>query len=314
MDDMDHSQVTEIKNLSAENSRLDNECSELAMLLAKRELELAECRYRLKAVIKIYEDICNSRTWQITAPIRKFLDKITKSLCKADTVSQSGKDLALTIATLLGKTGSHWLDTVNGCKGKVAVLQGAFDYDDYLNERLVKLAEFLVENGYLVLFATVAGCGKNKLKNAVLEGNSRIIQLSNDELLNKIDQLQLQRDLSHICFISFPTRTLVEFLPSFRQAGFSIVVDLLGDWESSHEKGQAVWYEKASEEQAVLYSDLVEVASLSLKQKFSHLRKDILCIDERPSVDGDKFIDTAYRFEQLLSETTSKSYMRNIYA
>lgn len=73
----------ELKNLSAENSRLSNECRETAELLAKRELELAECKYRLKAMTSMYEAICSSIIWERTAPIRRLVDKVNKSVGKA---------------------------------------------------------------------------------------------------------------------------------------------------------------------------------------------------------------------------------------
>jgi len=73
-------QATELQNLYAENMRLCKECRDTAAQLARRELELAECMYHLKAMTSMYEAICSSRIWEKTAPIRKILDKVNKTV------------------------------------------------------------------------------------------------------------------------------------------------------------------------------------------------------------------------------------------
>lgn len=79
VNDSENSQSVKLKNLSAENARLRTECRETAALLVRRELELAECRYRLKSMIAMYEEVCTSLSWASTAPIRKILDKAKRT-------------------------------------------------------------------------------------------------------------------------------------------------------------------------------------------------------------------------------------------
>lgn len=94
----------ELKKLSAENSRLVDACRETAALLEKRELELAECKYRLKAMTSMYEAICSSIIWERTAPIRRILDKVNKAVGKAGNSTLPGKRSAGSGAGLLDET------------------------------------------------------------------------------------------------------------------------------------------------------------------------------------------------------------------
>jgi len=88
LNDIDNTQSLEQKNVPAENTFLCNECRETATLLARRELELAECKYHLKAMTAMYEAICSSIIWERTAPIRRILDKVNKSVGKTRTTAR----------------------------------------------------------------------------------------------------------------------------------------------------------------------------------------------------------------------------------
>jgi len=90
LNDIDNTQSTELQDLSAENLRLSEELREMSALLARRELELAACRYHLKAMTSMYEAICSSVIWERTAPIRRILDKVNKSVRRARTKAEPG--------------------------------------------------------------------------------------------------------------------------------------------------------------------------------------------------------------------------------
>lgn len=112
LNESSNSQSDELQNLSAENARLRNECNEAATLLARRELELAECKYHLKAMASMYESICSSIIWERTAPIRRILDKVNKSVRRFRTTARSvrqpaGENLAGTDTRLPERVSSR---------------------------------------------------------------------------------------------------------------------------------------------------------------------------------------------------------------
>jgi hypothetical protein len=314
LDDIDHTKSTEINDLSSDNSSLGNESRDFASLLAKRELELAECKYHLKVITSMYEDITSSIIWKYTAPIRKLLDKINKNDFSTKGIAGSIKNLVLNPVHLAGRSNADWVGMINGCTRKIAIVPCLAEHDSLESRHAARLSEFLAGHGYLVLYASNALSEKERLKNAANDLNPSIFNVSLDDLLKHAGHLQLPQDCLHICFVTVPKRLLVESFSYFRQAGFSIVFEVLDDWEVSHANGKAVWFEREIEEQAVLSADLVAVVSMPLKNKFSHLRSDIACISGQDSADVDLLHSSDDRFEQLISEVTSKSIMRNIYA
>lgn len=118
MNDIDNTQSMELKNLSAENSSLNTESREMATLLAKRELELAECKYRLKVMTSMYEEICSSLSWTSTAPIRRILDKVNKSVGKTRKNAMSGKRSAGSDAGLPDDAGLNRPKINKRCPGQ----------------------------------------------------------------------------------------------------------------------------------------------------------------------------------------------------
>lgn len=313
MDDTDQTQITEIKKLSAENSAPGNEAGELESLLAKRDLELAECKYHLKTVTSMYEDITSSIIWRYTAPLRKFLDKINKNNFTAKNNAGSVKKTVFYRAHEKIRPSPGWVEVVNGCNRKVAIVACLAETDRF-ERHTEHLALLLVDHGYLVIYASESRRRKGSLGSAARNLHSSIIHVSLDELMKKVGHLQLQRNFLNVCFVTFPFRTLVEFLPYFRLAGFSIIFEVLSDWEALHTNGNAPWYEREFEEQTVLCADLVAAVSMQLKNRFSHLRSDIVCITSLGSTDIDNYRISDDCFEQMISEATSKSVLRDLYA
>lgn len=109
MNETDNSQSLDLEKLSAENASLRKECGELATLLEKRELELAERAYHLKAMTSLYEEICSSIIWERTAPLRRILDKIGKHIRNAGDDMKSFKSPVCPGVASQDWTGEEWV-------------------------------------------------------------------------------------------------------------------------------------------------------------------------------------------------------------
>lgn len=305
-------QLARIRQLSADNSAIAADCQRLSGEKERNQLMIAEYKAKLNALRREYESLCNTKSWLYTAPIRKFLDKAIKVPLKARHSAEYLSRFVATFRSLSGFPCNDWVETVNRHKGSVAVVQTAIEGSDFVSQQTINLAEYLVQNGYLVIFVYLHVSSMAKQRQ-IQDKHPDIIKITNHEFVSQAAKLHPGRDGSLLCFIAAPARNLVEQLPVIRSAGFAIVVEIVRDWEASHANGQAEWYEKASEEQVVLSADLI-VVSASLKHKFAHLRRDIVSIDGHDAAAGDNLGTAAKQCEQLLKHTTRKMYMRNIYA
>jgi hypothetical protein len=75
--------------------------------------------------------------------------------------------------------------------------------------------------------------------------------------------------------ITLPSKEFIINLYRLREFQFSIVYDIMDEWEEFHKLGQAIWYESGLEEQLIINSDAVFAVSTPLIEKFRHLREDI---------------------------------------
>jgi hypothetical protein len=305
-------QRARIRQLSADKSSLAVACKSLQAKNDKNELESAEYKSKFKSLQREYESLCNTKSWLYTAPIRKLLDRAIKVPQQVRHWTESFCRFIASVGSLLGFPANDWVETANRFKGNIAVVLTMIENADKNGQPAMQLAEFLSANGYLVICAywQEGSEGKAKLTSA---RHATIVTVHQDEFVARLSQLHPEKGSAPLCFIAAPCPSMVRQLPALRSAGFSIVIDLMQDWEASHVKGQSAWYEKEVEEQAVLSADKV-VVSPPLEQKFSHLRADIVCINNDAAAAVGPQMMTEDRCTQLLRQTTGTLYMRNIYA
>lgn len=305
-------QRARIRQLSADTFSLAAACKSLQAKNDKNELAFAECKSKCKSVQREYESLCNTKSWLYTAPIRKLLDRAIKVPQQARHWAESFYRCIASAGRLLGLPANDWVETANRFKGNIAVVLAMIENGDKSGQPSMQLAEFLSANGYLVVFAYWQEGSTGKAKLAFTR-HATIVTVRQDEFVARLSTLHPEKRSAPLCFIAAPCPSMVRQLPALRSAGFSIVIDLMQDWEASHVKGASAWYEKEIEEQAVLSADKV-VVSPPLEQKFSHLRADIVCINNDAAAAVDPQMTAEDRCTQLLRQTTGALYMRNIYA
>ena len=159
----------------------------------------------------------------------------------------------------------------------IAIINSAFEFDELYNQRTINLAKYLAEVGYGVLYVAWQWNEKEVLEKSYQKYLGKIYEVPLYDFL-AVDYSRLSAFHKKHFINTFPAEQFYNIIPSLRQNGFNIIYDIMDEWEEFCKVGQAVWYKKAIEEATVLNSDIVFCVSKPLKEKFSHIRNDILVV------------------------------------
>jgi SAM-dependent methyltransferase len=233
-----------------------------------------------------------SRSWRITAPLRA-LQLMRRGLTVAPSfapletpelpahpslVSVSGAPTTLRESTML----EPQIEAVrqrlaSGLRSGLTIVTCGFDFDITVNQRPINLAREAVATGHSVIFVAWEWSPDqpSAFRNQLFEGD--ILQVGRFDF---IARAELFADLvraadESIYVLSVPSRDLCDAQHALRSAGCTVVYDIMDDWEHFALVGQAAWFERQAEENAVLSADVVTAVSPPLAAKFGSLRRDI---------------------------------------
>lgn len=223
--------------------------------------------------------------WHLPKICRDLLNKqrhifVAKHLLQGGSVQTNYQNL-----TVESHLSSEWLIRANRAE-KVIIIPCAFEFDELVNQRPINAAKYFSEQGYLVLFVAWQWSeAENLSKNGEVWPN--VFQVALFDLIAQINNIESKNGASAFV-ITMPAPILIELLYSLRQRKFTIVYDIMDEWEAFHRVGQAPWFKKASEESLVLQADYVCAVSPALSKKFDSLRLNIDVIGNgyTPSVIG----------------------------
>jgi len=145
------------------------------------------------------------------------------------------------------------------------------------------LAKYFAEKGYFVVFVAWQWSADEVLKKGSRMVWPGVFQAPLFEFVNFYTELPGKQQ-SALYMLTFPARILTDLIYGLRGKGYSIVYDIMDEWEEFSKVGQAIWYEKVVEEALVLQSDVVTAVAPSLVEKFSNIRRDIVLIGNGYSV------------------------------
>lgn len=157
---------------------------------------------------------------------------------------------------------------------KVAVIPCAFEFDELANQRPINLAKFLSQNGYFVVFVAWQWSPHEQLAKSGTVVHENVIQISLYQFIHDVKFFLKKRSKDGLFFVTFPAAAFLEPLYHLRSKGFTIVYDIMDDWEEFAKVGQAPWYQREIEDRIVLEADIVCGVSKPLVEKFSYLRSD----------------------------------------
>jgi len=168
---------------------------------------------------------------------------------------------------------------------KIAVVPCAFEFDELANQRPINLAKFLSRKGYFVVFVAWQWSPNEHLKKSGTIVHENVIQISLYQFLHNVRLFPKRSPKDGVFFVTFPAGAFLEPIRDLRSRGFSIVYDIMDDWEEFAGVDQAPWYERAIEDQIILEADVVCGVSKPLVDKFRHLRTDAFINGNGYSVD-----------------------------
>lgn len=157
---------------------------------------------------------------------------------------------------------------------KIAVIPCAFEFDELVNQRPINAAKYFAEEDYFVLYVAWQWTRDEKLSKGCCQVWRNIHQIPLFEFIHNANSL-VTNNLDSLFLLTLPAPLLVNLVPILRQHGFSIVYDIMDEWEEFHRVGQAPWYIRDVEDNLILQSDFVCAVAPSLSEKFSYLRTDI---------------------------------------
>lgn len=160
---------------------------------------------------------------------------------------------------------------------RIIIMLSSTPFRQIYNQRPLNLAKKFAKRDYSVIFVSWQWSPEEIIPSSYEEVYKGIFQIPFYDFMDFYgDDIFEFRE--KIFYITFPLYDLFPVIRTLRAKGFKIVYDIMDDWEGFKEVGQAPWYEKKAEERILLESDFVFAVKKYLKDKFNHLRSDIIVI------------------------------------
>lgn len=167
-----------------------------------------------------------------------------------------------------------WIIAANAAD-RIAIIPCAFAFEPLYNQRPINAAKYFSGRGYTVIFVAWQWAPDEDVKHGESKVWDGIYQVPLYKFLASLANLPPASDKSSLLLLTLPAPVLLDTLPTIRANKYAIIYDILDEWEAFHEVGQAPWYCRAREEEAVLLADLVTTVSPALSNKFRHLRHNV---------------------------------------
>lgn len=278
--------MSEVSQLRADHDVAGRERDRMQGLLAERSAELDKVvgswTWRLTHPIRLGRALLvlpaherralaysamRSAFWAMPQPLRLKLDSLRHRFVQRAKVAEE-------VELPASDAGLDWIALVDAA-GKVAIVPSAFEFEELANQRPINLAKYLAGRGYTVLFAAWQWSRDERLSKSNQQVHPGIWQIDLYSLIDNVGKLARRQDPSSIYVLTLPAPELVNLHQAVRRSGFAVVYDILDEWEAFNAVGQAPWYSKAHEHEAVMAADVVAAVSPPLTAKFGHLRGDM---------------------------------------
>jgi glycosyltransferase involved in cell wall biosynthesis len=285
--------------LRAEERRLQEEVSRLAeaeksyasenRLITSRAHTTARDAAALRGTI---DELRNSLSWKITAPLRVVSGPLFRVLARAQkktpekaqaefvhiaaagqTAAVAGGTLSSTPATAdrLARLAESVLPALRRAESLV-VIPCAIPFSATLNQRPMSCARYFADHGTTVLYVAWQWSPDEVVPQEGEEVYQRVFCLPLYAFQNHVDRIAPASPVksTYICTLASPG--LTSAVRPLRAAGFHIHYDIMDDWEEFHRGGEAPWFSADIERELVFAADTVTAVSEKLAQKFASLR------------------------------------------
>ncbi len=276
----------ELRETKQELERKEREFTQAMAELTKREIELRETREELERIRYELSMIYSSDFWKLASLYYRMVEKYGILRWMRNRLKPL-KRLALWVLrkkaywsgekaeALKARDSStpEWVNRINVSE-KVAIVTSVVEFQELTNQRPLNFAKELSKVGYMVLFVVWQWDKSHIIPDSGKEIIKGIIQVGMYEFFNFVNQINERKDENSFYLITFPASQFVKFLPYLRKKAFSIIYDIMDDWEDFYKRDVAPWYDKDVEENLILQADYVCAVSPFLVNKFSYLRED----------------------------------------
>jgi len=161
----------------------------------------------------------------------------------------------------------------------IAIIPSAFEFETVYNQRTINLSKYLSDVGYGVVYVAWQWHRAEVLEKNYQHVYKNVIQAPLYDFIETYSMLKMFAKITDKkYFVMLPAKIFYAPMFFMKENCFNIYYDIMDDWESFYEVGQAPWYIKSVEEAFVINANKVSAVSGPLVDKFSHLRREIALI------------------------------------
>ncbi|WP_271755297.1 glycosyltransferase, partial [Cohnella sp. JJ-181] len=161
----------------------------------------------------------------------------------------------------------------------VSVIPSAFPFDELYNQRTINLAKYLSKKNHVSLFVVWQWTTEEVIESAFKEVYHNVFVIP---MYAFFDSLYLLKSIAEIkqkyAIFNIPSTQYNNITADLRSNNFTIIYDIMDEWEEFFKVGQASWYSRREEERLILAADIITAVSRPLIDKFNFLRNDIVLI------------------------------------
>lgn len=157
---------------------------------------------------------------------------------------------------------------------KLLIVPCGFEFDELVNQRPINAAKEFSALGFTVLFVAWQWSPNEKLSKGCGLVYDKVYQVPLYEFIKHAKNIKSYFSEA-IFLITMPAKIFLDVSYVLRRNKFSIVYDIMDEWEEFNLVGQAPWYKKDIEEGLLLSADSIFCVAPSLKDKFLYIRDDI---------------------------------------
>lgn len=287
----------------------DAQITRMGQDITLAQSQISSLQHEAQRSAEAINGFINSRSWRVTRPLRatrRFFNAISDASERYQLLKSIYWKLPEALRSRLSSyryryvarnlhvreagapVPSHampdpeWVMAANAAQ-KTAIIPCGFEFDELVNQRPINAAKYFSQHGYTVIFIAWQWSRGERLSKPSGQVWPGVYQVPLYEFVD-FEKSLAYRKVDALYLLTMPARVLADLVPSLRGRGYSIVYDVMDEWEEFHRSGQAPWFERDVERNLVLQSDVVSAVAPALIEKFSMIRDDIQLLGNGYSV------------------------------
>ncbi len=169
-----------------------------------------------------------------------------------------------------------WVDSLNQRHSLgLVIITSNGPFDEFRNQRNINLAKNFAAQDWIVFFTSLNWLRTNSEAVIGLEVQKNIFQIPFNLLQEQTPLISQINPPQKLFILEFPHPKFLPCAMDFKQAGYTVIYDIIDEWEEFRKLNRIPWYDREIEAECITRADFVCAVSRPLQEKFSHLRSDI---------------------------------------